>query len=253
MSEPVLLVRDLVAGYEPGVPIVRGASITVNKGEIVVVLGPNGAGKSSFIKAVAGLVPITSGTVLLDGRDITAAPAHTMVRLGLAFVPQTENIFPQMSVDDNLKVACGILKPKDVPARIEAMYTTFPDLARHRKISAGNLSGGQRQMLAVARALVVDPKVLVLDEPSAGLSPKFVSMVFHMLTEIRKSGVTILLVEQNAKAALSIGDRAYVLVEGKDHHEGVASELWNDPVVAELYLGQRPQPAKIPTAPGGAA
>jgi branched-chain amino acid transport system ATP-binding protein len=249
MSEPVLLVRDLVAGYEPGVPIVRGASITVNKGEIVVVLGPNGAGKSSFIKAVAGLVPITSGTVLLDGKDITAAPAHMMVRLGLAFVPQTENIFPQMSVDDNLRVACGILKPKDVHARIEAMYTTFPDLARHRKISAGNLSGGQRQMLAVARALIVDPKVLVLDEPSAGLSPKFVSMVFQMLTDIRKSGVTILLVEQNAKAALSIGDRAYVLVEGKDHHEGVASELWNDPVVAELYLGQRQQPSKA----GGAA
>jgi len=252
MSEPVLLVRDLVAGYEPGVPIVRGASITVNRGEIVVVLGPNGAGKSSFIKAVAGLVPITSGSVLLDGKDITAAPAHKMVRLGLAFVPQTENIFPQMSVDDNLKVACGILKPSEVPARIEAMYTTFPDLARHRKIAAGNLSGGQRQMLAVARALVVDPKVLVLDEPSAGLSPKFVSMVFQMLADIRNSGVTILLVEQNARAALAIGDRAYVLVEGKDRHEGIASELWNDPVVAELYLGQRPaQPARS-TDTGGA-
>ena len=253
MSEPVLLVRDLVAGYEPGVPIVRGASIAVNRGEIVVVLGPNGAGKSSFIKAVAGLVPITSGSVLLDGKDITAAPAHKMVRLGLAFVPQTENIFPQMSVDNNLKVACGILKPSDVPARIEAMYTTFPDLARHRKIAAGNLSGGQRQMLAVARALVVDPKVLVLDEPSAGLSPKFVSMVFQMLADIRNSGVTILLVEQNARAALAIGDRAYVLVEGKDRHEGIASELWNDPVVAELYLGQRPaQPARS-TDTGGAA
>ena len=253
MSEPVLLVRDLVAGYEPGVPIVRGASITVNRGEIVVVLGPNGAGKSSFIKAVAGLVPITSGSVLLDGKDITAAPAHKMVRLGLAFVPQTENIFPQMSVDDNLKVACGILKPSEVPARIEAMYTTFPDLARHRKIAAGNLSGGQRQMLAVARALVVDPKVLVLDEPSAGLSPKFVSMVFQMLADIRNSGVTILLVEQNARAALAIGDRAYVLVEGKDRHEGIASELWNDPVVAELYLGQRPSQPGRSTDTGGAA
>lgn len=240
MNGPVLLVHDLVAGYEPGVPIVRGASITVNRGEIVVVLGPNGAGKSSFIKAVAGLVPVSSGTVMLDGRDITAAPAHTMVRLGLAFVPQTENIFPLMSVEDNLKVAGGILKPREIPARIAEMYESFPDLARHRRVAAGNLSGGQRQMLAVARALIVYPKVLVLDEPSAGLSPKFVSMVFEMLTEIRKSGVTILLVEQNAKAALAIGDRAYVLVEGKDRHEGVASELWNDPVVAELYLGQRP-------------
>lgn len=248
MSAPVLQVRDLVAGYEPGVPIVRGASITVNRGEIVVVLGPNGAGKSSFIKAVAGLVPVTGGQVLLDGRDITAVPAHQMVRMGLSFVPQTENIFPLMSVEDNLKTAGGILKPKDAAERIARMYDTFPDLRTFRRKGAGNLSGGQRQMLAVARALIVEPKLLVLDEPSAGLSPKFVSMVFSMLSDIRASGVTILLVEQNAKAALSIGDRAYVLVEGKDRHEGIASELWNDPVVAELYLGQRPQHAA-----GGAA
>jgi branched-chain amino acid transport system ATP-binding protein len=239
MSEPVLQVHDLVAGYEPGVPIVRGASITVNRGEIVVVLGPNGAGKSSFIKAVAGLVPVTSGQVLLDGRDITAVPAHMMVRMGLAFVPQTENIFPLMSIEDNLKTAAGILTPKEATERIEKMYETFPDLRAFRRKGAGNLSGGQRQMLAVARALIVEPKLLVLDEPSAGLSPKLVSMVFSMLSEIRKAGVTILLVEQNARAALAIGDRAYVLVEGRDRHEGVASEMWNDPVVAELYLGQR--------------
>jgi branched-chain amino acid transport system ATP-binding protein len=248
MSTPVLQVSNLVAGYEPGVPIVRGASITVNQGEIVVVLGPNGAGKSSFIKAVAGLVPITSGQVLLDGRDITTVPAHMMVRMGLAFVPQTENIFPLMSVEDNLKTAGGILKPKEAAERIARMYDTFPDLRAFRRKGAGNLSGGQRQMLAVARALIVEPTLLVLDEPSAGLSPKFVAMVFAMLSDIRKSGVTILLVEQNAKAALSIGDRAYVLVEGKDAHQGVASELWNDPVVAELYLGQRQHQAT-----GGAA
>lgn len=248
MSETVLLVKDLVAGYEPGLSIVRGASIRVDRGEIVVVLGPNGAGKSSFIKAIAGLVPITSGQVMLDGADITAAPAHTMVRLGLAFVPQTENIFPLMSIEDNLKVAGGILAPRLLPERIAEMYALFPDLAERRKTAAGNLSGGQRQMLAVARALIVHPKVLVLDEPSAGLSPKFVGMVFEMLASIRKTGVTILLVEQNAKAALAIGDRAYVLVEGKDRHEGVAAQLWNDPVVAELYLGQRAK-----TAQGGAA
>lgn len=248
MSETVLLVKDLVAGYEPGLSIVRGASIRVDRGEIVVVLGPNGAGKSSFIKAIAGLVPITSGKVMLDGADITAAPAHTMVRLGLAFVPQTENIFPLMSIEDNLKVAGGILPPRLLPERIAEMYALFPDLAERRKTAAGNLSGGQRQMLAVARALIVHPKVLVLDEPSAGLSPKFVGMVFEMLASIRQTGVTILLVEQNAKAALAIGDRAYVLVEGKDRHEGVASQLWNDPVVAELYLGQRAK-----TAQGGAA
>ncbi len=240
MSEPVLQVRDLVAGYEPGVPIVRGASIRVDRGEIVVVLGPNGAGKSSFIKAIAGLVPVSGGQVMHGGQDITAVPAHKMVSMGLAFVPQTENIFPLMSVEDNLKTAGGILKPKVAAERIARMYQTFPDLKAFRRTNAGNLSGGQRQMLAVARALIVDPKLLMLDEPSAGLSPKFVSMVFAMLSEVRKSGVTILLVEQDAKAALAIGDRAYVLVEGKDAHEGVASELWNDPVVAELYLGQRP-------------
>lgn len=248
MNAPVLEVSGLVAGYEPGVPIVRGASIRVERGEIVVVLGPNGAGKSSLIKAIAGLVPVSAGKVLLEGEDITAVPAHRMVRMGLAFVPQTENIFPLMSVEDNLKTAGGILKPKEAALRIGRMFDTFPDLKTFRRTAAGNLSGGQRQMLAVARALIVEPKLLVLDEPSAGLSPKLVAMVFSMLSDIRKAGVTILLVEQNARAALAIGDRAYVLVEGRQAHEGVASELWNDPVVAELYLGQRPQPAA-----GGAA
>lgn len=239
MTRAVLEVSSLVAGYEPGVPIVRGASIRVDPGEIVVVLGPNGAGKSSFIKAIAGLVPVSGGTVLLDGDDITTLPAHQMVRRGLAFVPQTENIFPLMSVEDNLRTAGDILKPRVAAERIERMYETFPDLRNFRRAGAGNLSGGQRQMLAVARALIVEPKLLVLDEPSAGLSPKFVAMVFAMLSDIRRAGMTILLVEQNARAALAIGDRAYVLVEGKEAHEGVASQLWNDPVVAELYLGQR--------------
>ncbi|WP_174804064.1 ABC transporter ATP-binding protein [Martelella limonii] len=239
MSGPVLQVNELVAGYEPGVPIVRGASIRVDQGEIVVVLGPNGAGKSSFIKAIAGLVPKSGGSVHLAGEDITDVSAHEMVRRGLAFVPQTENIFPLMSIEDNLKVAAAILPKKDIAPGLAEIYDIFPDLSARRRTAAGNLSGGQRQMLAVARALIVRPKLLVLDEPSAGLSPKFVTMVFDMLSEIRGHGVTILLVEQNARAALAIGDRAYVLVEGKDRHEGVASELWNDPVVAELYLGQR--------------
>lgn len=240
MPEAMLVVSNLVAGYEPDVPIVKGASITVDPAEIVIILGPNGAGKSSFIKAIAGLVPVSGGSVKLDGHDITAVAAHKMVRLGLAFVPQTENIFPLMSVEDNLKVSGGILHRSEVSRRIEELYETFPDLAGHRRSAAGNLSGGQRQMLAVARALMVRPKLIVLDEPSAGLSPKFVSMVFEMLVDIRKQGVTVLLVEQNAKAALSIGDRAYVLVEGRDRHHGKAAQLWNDPTVAELYLGHRP-------------
>ena len=239
MARSVLEVSDLVAGYEPGVPIVRGASIRVDEGEIVVVLGPNGAGKSSFIKAIAGLVPVTGGSVTLDGNAITALPAHQMVRRGLAFVPQTENVFPLMTVEDNLKVSGGVLAKADVPGRIAEMYRLFADVEGRRRRPAGNLSGGQRQMVAVARALMVRPRLLMLDEPSAGLSPKFVSMVFRMLADVRKAGVTILLVEQNAKAALAIGDRAYVLIEGRQAHEGPAASLWQDPVVAELYLGQR--------------
>lgn len=235
----ILDVRDLVAGYEPGLSIVRGASIHANEGEIVIILGPNGAGKSSLIKAIAGLVPVTGGAAFLDGRDITSVPAHMKIRSGLAFVPQTENIFPLMSVEENLKVSIGVLGKPDSVRRIEEMYTMFPDLARQRKLMAGSLSGGQRQMLAVARALIVHPRVLMLDEPSAGLSPKFVEMVFQRLAEIRQAGLTIVLVEQNAKAALAIGDRAYVLVEGREAHEGPARTLWDEPLIAELYLGHR--------------
>ena len=233
----ILTVSELVAGYDPGVPIISGASIAVSAGEIVVVLGPNGAGKSTLIKSIAGLVPIQSGAVTLAGADITRLPAHKMVRQGLAFVPQTENVFALMSVDDNLQLAGGILAPDIKSARIAEMYTFFPDLARQRRLPAGRLSGGQRQMVAVARALMVAPKVLMLDEPSAGLSPKLVDVVFNKLAEIRQSGVTIVLVEQNARAALEIADRAYILVEGRNRHEGRARDLWGDPTVSELYLG----------------
>jgi branched-chain amino acid transport system ATP-binding protein len=166
-------------------------------------------------------------------------PAHLKIRQGLAFVPQTENIFPLMTVEENLRVSGGILPKAEVSPRIEEIYQTFPDLARQRALMAGSLSGGQRQMLAVARALIVHPRVLMLDEPSAGLSPKLVEQVFAQLTEIRKAGLTIVLVEQNARAALAIGDRAYVLVEGREALEGPAATLWNDPIIAELYLGHR--------------
>lgn len=234
----ILETRDLVAGYEPGLNIVKGASIGVQKGEIVVILGPNGAGKSSLIKAIAGLVPISGGAVTLEGQDITAMPAHQKIRHGLAFVPQTENIFPAMSVEENLRLAVGVFGRDPGPALAD-VWALFPDLARQARLMAGSLSGGQRQMLAAARALVVGPRVLMLDEPSAGLSPKYVSEVFARLQEIRATGVTILLVEQNAKAALSIADRAYVLVEGRPAHEGPAATLWDDPRIAELYLGRR--------------
>jgi branched-chain amino acid transport system ATP-binding protein len=237
VSAPILAVEGLVAGYEPGLPIVAGASLSVAAGEIVVVLGPNGAGKSTLIKAVAGLVPVSAGRVLLEGQDITRRPAHEMVRHGLAFVPQTENVFTTLSVEDNLQLSAGLLPKAERTARMAESYALFPDLARQRQLAAGRLSGGQRQMLAVARALIVGPKVLMLDEPSAGLSPKLVELVFAKLAEIRRSGVTILLVEQNARAGLALADRGVVLVEGRERHEGPAAALAADETVAALYLG----------------
>jgi branched-chain amino acid transport system ATP-binding protein len=231
-----LRVEALEAGYEPGLPIVRGASLSVESNEILAVLGPNGAGKSTLIKAIAGLVPISAGKVLLHDREITGRAAHRLPHEGLGFVPQTENVFVNLSIDDNLDLAASILKvPKK--RRLGELYALFPDLARQRRLLAGRLSGGQRQMLAVARALVGEPKVLMLDEPSAGLSPKLVGIVFEKLVEVRATGVTIVLVEQNVKAALAIADRAAVLVEGSTRAVGTARELTNDPQVAALYLG----------------
>jgi len=233
----ILAVDGLVAGYEPGVPILRGASIGVAAGEIVALLGPNGAGKSTLVKAIAGLVPVFAGTVRFDGQEITGVPPHAIVPRGLAFVPQTENVFAAMTVDENLQLCGHVLVKAARAQQIAAMYAFFPDLARQRRLAAGRLSGGQRQMLAIARALMIEPKLLMLDEPSAGLSPKLVATVFSRLEEIRKSAVTILLVEQNARAALAISDRAYVLAEGQNRHEGTAAALGSDPVVARLYLG----------------
>jgi branched-chain amino acid transport system ATP-binding protein len=236
-GEPTLRVENLVTGYEPDVPIVRGANISVAAGEIVAILGPNGAGKSTLIKSVAGLIPKFSGAVFLDGADVTRLPGHLLVRHGLAFVPQTDNVFAAMSVADNFALAAAILPRHERHARIREMYAFFPVLAGRRNLRAGHLSGGERQMLAIARALMVRPKLLVLDEASAGLSPKMVETVFLQLKVIRQAGVTVLLVEQNVRAALAISDRAYVLAEGENRHEGRAADLWNDPVIAELYLG----------------
>ena len=237
LPEALLEVDGLVAGYEPDLPILRGASLRAAAGEIVVLLGPNGAGKSTMIKAIAGLVRPSAGRVRLAGADITRLPAHLMVRHRLAFVPQTENVFGRMTVEENLRLAGFLLPGPERRRQIAAMYGFFPDLARQRALAARRLSGGQRQMLAIARALMVSPRLLMLDEPSAGLSPKLVETVFARLAEIRGSEVAILLVEQNAKAALAIGDRAYVMVEGRERHEGPAAQLRDDPEVARLYLG----------------
>ncbi|MBX3568268.1 MAG: ABC transporter ATP-binding protein [Rhizobiaceae bacterium] len=241
MSEaaPVLATKSLVSGYERDLPIVRGVDMAVGAGEFVVLLGPNGAGKSTLVKTIAGLVPVHSGTVTLGSREITALPAHLKVRHGLAFVPQTENIFASLTIHENLQVAANILPRERRAERIGAQYAMFPDLAARPGQRAGALSGGQRQMLAVARALIVEPSVLILDEPSAGLSPKIVGDVFERLSEINRQGVTTILVEQNVRAALAIGSRALILVEGRIAHEGSAAALLDDPIVAELYLGAR--------------
>lgn len=223
-------------GYEPGLPILRGASLSVAPGEIVALLGPNGAGKSTLVKAAAGLVPIWGGRVLLQGRDITGLPAHRMVREGLGFVPQTENVFANLSVLENLQLAAALV-PKARRGELSRIFALFPDLDRQRGLLAGRLSGGQRQMLAVARALIATPSVLMLDEPSAGLSPRLVGVVFERLRAVREAGVTILLVEQNVQAALAIADRAAVLVEGRERLVGRAADLAKDPRMAALYLG----------------
>ena len=238
-AQPVLSTQSLVAGYERDLPIVRGVDFSVREGEFVVLLGPNGAGKSTLVKTIAGLVPVHSGTVLLGSADITAMPSHEKIRNGLAFVPQTENIFATLTIHENLQIAVNILPKERRNDRIAALYAMFPDLGSRPSHRAGQLSGGQRQMLAVARALVVEPSVLILDEPSAGLSPKIVSEVFDRLAAINKTGVTTVLVEQNVKAALAVADRGVILVEGLIAHEGAASRLADDPIVAELYLGAR--------------
>jgi branched-chain amino acid transport system ATP-binding protein len=240
MSDPLLAIENLFAGYEPGVAIVRGAGIRVGAGEIVAVLGPNGAGKSTLIKAAVGLVPKFSGRVLFDGDDITHAKAHELARSGISFVPQTDNVFTRMSIEDNLSLASDRVRRPERAERITTMYGLFPDLARQRRLLAGRLSGGQRQMLAIARALIVSPRILILDEASAGLSPKLVEMVFKKLAEIRLAGTTLLIVEQNAKAALALADRAYVLVDGRNARDGPVAELARDPAIGRLYLGHRP-------------
>ena len=237
MTAPILEATRIVAGYEPGLPIVRGASIAAKAGEITAILGPNGAGKSTLIKAIAGLVLVSSGKITLADADITETPAHQHIRQGLAFVPQTENVFAGMSVEENLKIAVHILPKAARADRLEKTFALFPDLARQRQLLAGRLSGGQRQMLAAARALVVEPRVLMLDEPSAGLSPKFVASVFAKLLEIRQIGVAIVLVEQNVRAAMAVVDRLVLIERGRIVLEGPAQVVGNDPRIADAYLG----------------
>jgi len=235
-STAALRVDNLEVSYEPGLPIVRGANLAVEAGEILVILGPNGAGKSTLAKAVAGLAPVTGGRVLLLGRDITKIPAHRMVFEGLAYVPQVENVFVNLSVAENLELAASVVRANRKQS-LDFVHALFPDLARQLGLLAGSLSGGQRQMLAIARGLIAQPKLLILDEPSAGLSPMMVDQVFRKLREVCRSGFTIVLVEQNVKAALRLADRIAIMADGKEQLIARSAELGNDDRIAELYLG----------------
>jgi branched-chain amino acid transport system ATP-binding protein len=227
---------DLVAGYLPGVDILHGCSLTLARGEMVGIIGPNGAGKSTLLKAAFGLVPLRSGSVTLAGENISNRPAHELVELGVGYVPQRENVFPTLTVEENLKMG-AFRRPKDFEERFAVVSELFPLLAARRKQRSGNLSGGERQMVAMGRALMMNPSVLLLDEPSAGLSPLFQDQVFERITEINGAGVAVLMVEQNAQRCLEIADRGYVLDQGTNAFTGTGDELLADPKVVELYLG----------------
>jgi ABC-type branched-subunit amino acid transport system ATPase component len=230
-----LAVEELVAGYIPEADILNGVSVQVYEGEIVTIVGPNGAGKSTLIKTIFGLLQPRSGRVLFRDDEISGHKPHTITQLGLSYVPQLDNVFASLTVEENLEM--GSLDRSTTDEQISRMYELFPRLGERRAQSAGTMSGGERQMVAMARALMPDPQVLLLDEPSAGLAPAFVDAIFEKVAEVNRSGVTIVMVEQNARRALAMSDRGYVLDLGKDRFEGRGNDLLNDPKVAELYLG----------------
>ncbi|HKH42497.1 MAG TPA: ABC transporter ATP-binding protein [Solirubrobacterales bacterium] len=231
----VLRVEDLVAGYVPEVDILTGVDLSVRDGEIVTVIGPNGAGKSTLIKSIFGLLPPRRGRVVLRGEDLAGLRPHVITRRGMSYVPQLDNIFQSLTVEENLQM--GALETRTARQRMEAVYEVFPRLDERRKQVAGTMSGGERQMLAMGRALMPEPRILLLDEPSAGLAPAFVEAIFEKIAEINRQGVTLVMVEQNARRALGMSSRGYVLDVGQNRFEGRGEELLHDPKVAELYLG----------------
>jgi len=233
---PVLQATDLVAGYVPGVNILNGCNLDVYPGELIGIIGPNGAGKSTLLKALFGLVSVRSGSVTLKGEDITGFKANRLVQAGVGFVPQNNNVFPSLTIEENLQMGL-YLRPRLLSERLDAIFDLFPALADRRTQRAGSLSGGERQSVAMARALMMDPSVLLLDEPSAGLSPVRQDETFIRTRRINKTGVTIVMVEQNARRCLQICDRGYVLDQGRNAYTGTGRELADDPKVIELYLG----------------
>ncbi len=232
----LLSVAGVVAGYSAADEILKGVDLTVENGEIVVIIGPNGAGKSTLLKAIAGILKPKLGTILLAGQRIDGIPAREISTLGIAFVPQEHNIFPTMSVAENLEIG-GYVDRRRAPGRIAAILARFPVLAEKRRHAARTLSGGQRQVLAMAMALMVEPALLLLDEPSAGLSPIAAEALFATIGTINREGVAIAMVEQNAREALAIAHRGYILVDGRNSRDGPAAALAADPEVRRLFLG----------------
>ena len=235
MSDIVLSVQGLEAGYVRDLPILRQVNLTLRRHSLTTIIGPNGAGKSTLIKAIAGLVPVSAGSVTLDGQDITGLRPDRMGDLGLAYVPQTDNIFRQLSIRENL--ALVLRKMPDRASRLQELLALFPALEPKLGDRAGSLSGGQRQMLAVAMALSRRPRVMLMDEPSAGLSPKITAEVLDLVRGLTAQGVSVLLVEQNVKQALRVSDHCYILAEGRNRLDGPAARILSDPVVGEIYLG----------------
>ena len=231
----LLETEGVVAGYVPEVDILDGVSVNVKEGEIVTIVGPNGAGKSTLIKTIFGLLRPREGRIVFRDEDIAGRRPHDITRLGLNYVPQLDNVFPSLTVEENLEM--GSLDRSRTKDQKERMYELFPRLGERRSQAAGTMSGGERQMVAMAMALMPDPQVLLLDEPSAGLAPAFVDAIFEKTQQVNQEGVTIVMVEQNARRALAMSNRGYVLDLGKDRFEGPGKDLLEDPKVAELYLG----------------
>ena len=237
MNKTVIECNGIASGYVKGLNILQGVDLLVNEKEIVSIIGPNGAGKSTLLKAIMGIINISGGRFYINGNEQTNTPTHEIVREGVGYVPQVENVFPSLTIEENLEIGSWTLN-SNIKETISKIFDDFPMLKERRKDKAGNLSGGQRQILALARALTTSPEILLLDEPSAGLSPVAIKEVFEIIKNINSKGVAILLVEQNAKRALNFSDRGYVLDQGRNAYQGNGQELLNDPRVVDLYLGK---------------